>query len=235
MCGMSLGDSLLMARLASPMVATQIQAFAEHNVLNVWTNLNHLVLDSGEYAYPSGLDWDLHAYQQCSYIAWLASHFNHPLARWADGQLAQLELYRQGINGNGAFVGPAGGGFYREAVEARRTAIAWLQWANADFPSGPTNAPGSTFEHLPDVDIIAQRGPSGFVGLYYGPQTNGYAARIMAVIEPPMASFPTNTYMTTPRLPGILGLGALGNPTGARLVSLVTNATGFQAELQLTN
>ena len=235
MCGMSLGDSLLMARLANPTMATQLQAFAEHNVLNVWTNLNHLLTDSGEFAYPSGLDWDLHAYQQNAYIAWLASHFNNSLARWADGQLAQLELYRQRINGNGAFVGPSGGGFYREAIEARRTAIAWLHWTNADYVSGPTNVPTPTFEHLPDVCLIAQRGPSGFVGVYYGPQTNGSPARIMAVIEPPLASFPTNTYMTTPRLPGILGLGALGNPTGARLVSLVTNASGFQAELQLTN
>ena len=67
--GMSLGDSLLMARLANPIVATQLQAFAEHNVLNVWSNENHLVIDSGEFAYPSGLDWDLHAYQQNSYIA----------------------------------------------------------------------------------------------------------------------------------------------------------------------
>src|SRR5262249_53098454 len=35
--------------------------------------------------------------------------------------------------------------------------------------------------------------------------------------------------------PGLIGVGALGNPTGARLVSLTTNANGFQAELQITN
>jgi hypothetical protein len=33
----------------------------------------------------------------------------------------------------------------------------------------------------------------------------------------------------------VLGLGALGNPTGARLVSLTTNGNTFTAELQLTN
>jgi hypothetical protein len=41
--GMSMGDSLLMAQLANPTVATQLQVFAEHNVLNVWSNENHLV------------------------------------------------------------------------------------------------------------------------------------------------------------------------------------------------
>jgi hypothetical protein len=233
--GMSMGDSLLMAQLANPTVATQLQPFAEHNVLNVWSNENHLVMDSGEFAYPSGLDWELHDYEQNSYITWLAAHFNDPLARWVDGQLAQLVRYRQVVNGNGTFVGPSGGGFYREAVEARRTAIAWLHWATANYPTGPINAPSPAFEHLPDVGIIAQRGPVGFVGLCYGPQTNGSPTRIMAIIEPPAPAVPTNTYVTTPRLSGIIGLGALGNPTGARLVSLVSNANGFQAELQLTN
>ena len=233
--GMSMGDSLLMAKLANPTVATQLQAFAEHNVLNVWSNENHLVMDSGEFAYPSGLDWELHDYEQNSYITWLAAHFNDPLARWADGQLAQLIRARQLINGDGTFVGPSGGGFYREAVEAKRTAIAWLHWANADHPAGPTNAPLPAFEHLPDVGIIAQRGPTGFVGLCYGPQTNGSPARIMALIEPPAGSLPTNVFVTTSRLPGIIGLGALGTPTAGRIISLTTNASGFQAELQVTN
>ena len=233
--GMSAGDSYLMARLANPGVATQLQAFAEHNILNVWTNLSHLVMDSGELAYPSGLDWELHDYEQNSYITWLAAHFNDPLARWTDGQLASLARYRQLVNGDGSFVGPSGGGFFREAVEARRTAIAWLHWANADYPSGPSAAPGTAFEHLPDVGLIVQRNAFGFTGICYGPQTNGYTARIMAVIEPPAPSVPTNVYVTTPRLPGIIGLGAMGAPTAARLVSLTTNTSGFQAELQLTN
>ncbi len=233
--GMSAGDSLLMARLADPTIATQLQAFAEHNVLNVWSNESHILLDSGDFAAPAGLDWELHDYEHNSYIAWLASHFDDPLARWADGQLAQLVRYRQAVNGDGRFVGPSGGGFYREAVEARRTAIAWLHWANADYPTGPTQAPGPAFEHLPDVGIIAQRGASGMMTICYGPQTNGSAPRVMAFIEPPAASVPDAPFITTPRLPGIIGLGALGNPTAARLVSLTTNATGFEAELQITN
>jgi hypothetical protein len=238
--GMSAGDSFLMARLANPSIASQLQPFAEHNVLNVWTNLNHLLLDSGEFASPAGLDWELHDYEQNSYIAFLASHFNDSLARWADGQLAQLVRARQLVNGDGTFVGPSGGGFFREAVEARRTAIAWLHWANADFTNGPVATPPAAFEHLPDVGIITCRGSFGFVSICYGPQTNGSGARIMALIEPPVSAggMPTNVYLTTPRLPGIIGLGALGTPTAARLVSLTLppgGTNGFQAELQLTN
>jgi len=234
--GMSMGDSLLMARLANPTIATQLQPFTEHNVLAVWSNVvSSMVFDSGDFAYPAGLDWELHDYEQNSYIAWLAAHFNDPLARWADGQLAQLVRTRQLVNGDGEFVGPSGGGFYREAVEARRTAIAWLHWANADYPTGPTITPPPVFKHLPDVDIIVHRSAYGFTSLCYGPQTNGGSARIMAMIEAPVASFPSNVFVASPILPGVIGMGALGNPTGARLVSLTTNANGFQAELQVTN
>lgn len=235
--GMSLGDSLLMARLSNPTVATQLQAFAEHNILGVWTNaLTFGLFDSGEFAYPAGLDWELHDYEQNSYIAWLAAHFNDPLARWADGQLAQLVLTRQLVNGNGEFVGPSGGGFYREAVEARRTAIAWLHWSNADYPTGPTNIPAPSFKYFPDVDIIMQRSPYGFASICYGPQTNGSSPRIMAMVEAPSpASFPTNVFVASPLEPGVIGFGALGSPTAARLVSLSTNSNGFQAELQITN
>jgi hypothetical protein len=242
--GMSAGDSMLMARMASPNIATSFQPFAGHNVVAVWTNiLSGMIMDSGDFGYPDGLDWELHDYEQCSYITWMAAHFNDPVARWDDLRLAQLTRYRQIVNNNdttapgyyGAFVGASGGGFYREAVEARRVAISWLQWNFADYPTGPTNTLVPTLENLTDVAALSCRGTNGFVTISYGPQTNGSPARIMAVIEPPAAGFPSNTIVTTPRLPGIIGLGAMGSPTGGWLVNLTTNGNGFFAELQLTN
>jgi hypothetical protein len=227
--GMSMGDSYLMTRLANPTVATQLQAFAEHNVMNVWNNnLQYMVLDSGDFAYPAGLDWELHDFEQNSYIAWIASHFNDPIARWTDYQLAQQVRYRQLVNGDGRFVGPSGGGFYREAVEARRTAIAWLHWNNADFPTGPSNAPPPAVVHFPDVKIVAQRGPAGFFSISYG-------SRVMGMLEARAQSIPTNSFLASPLLPGMLGLGALGNPTSAQLIGFITNSSGFDAELKLIN
>ncbi len=228
--GMSLGDSLLMARLANPPVAAELQPFAEHNVMAVWTNnLSALVMDSGDFAYPAGLDWELHDFEQNSFITWMAAHFNDPLARYTDAQLAQCVRRRQIVNGDGRFVGSSGGGFYREAVEARRTAIAWLHWANADFPTGPAAAPGETFMHNTDVEVIHQRSAFGCVSICYKD------ARVMAVVEPAAASVPTHAFVATPRRPGILGLGALGNPTAAQLLQLTTDAEGFEAELELIN
>ncbi|MEI6076441.1 MAG: discoidin domain-containing protein [Verrucomicrobiota bacterium] len=242
--GMSSGDSWLMAKVANPNIAAQFQVFAEHNVLTVWTNnMRGMVMDSGDFAYPDGIDWELHDYEQYSFIAWLAAHYNDPVARWDDFRLAQLTRYRQLVNNKdatspanyGTFVGASGGGFYREAVAARRVAICWLHWNFADYPAGPVSAPAPALANLPDVAVLTCRGTNGFVSLSYGPQTNGASARIMAAIEPPAAGFPSNTIVTTPRLPGIIGLGALGSPTGGRLVALTTNGSGFSAELQLTN
>ena len=225
--GNTVGDSLLMARVANPAIAAQLQPFAEHNVLNVWRHLSHVLLDSGEFAFPSGMDWALHNYEQVSYHAWLATHFNDPLARWADRQMAQLLRHRQIVNGDGRILGDTeANAFYMEAIVARCTAIAWLHHAYADFADGPVFPPGVYVEHYPDIKLIAQRGPWGFVSLSYGP-------RIMGLIVPTAASVPTNVYVTTPRLPGIIGLGAMGNPTAAQLIRFATNDGGFEAELTL--
>jgi hypothetical protein len=88
---------------------------------------------------------------------------------------------------------------------------------------------------MPTVGVIEQRGANGFFSICYGPQTHGGAAKIMAVIEAPTTSFPKDVYTVTPRVPGVLGLGALGTPTKGRLVSLVTNGNAFTAQLQLTH
>ncbi len=235
--GMSSGDSLLMARLANTNIAAQLQPYAEHNVMAVWTNnLDNLVMDSGDFAYPAGVDWAVHDFEQNSFITWMAAHFNDPLARWTDSQLSQDVRYRQIINDNdtgnpayyGAFVGVSGGGFYREAVEARRTAIAWLHWANADYPTGTMAAPGPILMTNYDVQVIHQRSAFGNFSVSFD------NSRIMAMVEPSALSVPTNAFIASPRLPGILGLGALGNPTAATLVSLSTNANGFDCELKLT-
>ncbi|MBW8865224.1 MAG: hypothetical protein JF609_09960, partial [Verrucomicrobia bacterium] len=233
--GMSGGDSLLMAKLANSNIAAQLQPYAEHNVMAVWTNnLSNLLLDSGDFAYPAGVDWSVHDFEQNSFITWMAAHFNDPLARWADDKLSQCVHYHQIVNGDGTFVGTSanpGGGilFYREAVEARRTAIAWLHISNADYPTGTMTAPGGIVMTNFDVQVIHQRSAFGSFSVSYG------AGRIMAMVEPSALSVPTNAFISSPRLPGILGLGALGNPSSATLISLATNFNGFDAEIKITS
>ncbi len=231
-----MGDSWLMAKLANPAVAAELEPFAAHNVLAAWTNYSYALLDSGEMAFAAGEDWDLNDYEQNAYLAWVAAHFNQPTARWAEARVAALMRYRQRLNGNGQFVGPASSlGFVREAIMAYRTALAWLQWANADHPTGPSAPAGPAFIHMPDVGIIEQRGANGFFSISYGSRFEAKSRRIMAIIEAPTASFPSDVYTVTPRLSGVIGQGAMGNPTEAKLLRLATNGNTFTAELQLTH
>ncbi|MCS7091376.1 MAG: hypothetical protein RMN51_02205 [Verrucomicrobiota bacterium] len=228
--GMSLGDSFLMARLANPVVAEALRPFAEHNVRTVWTRvLAPLMLDSGDFAYPAGLDWELRDFEHKSYLAWLATHFDEPLARWAHEQVARMVRHRQQINGDGSFVGPSSGGFYREAVEARRAAIAWLHSQSGQFPSGPVEPPGPAFLHLPEVHVLHQRSGRGSFSLSYK------SGRVMAVVEAKARRIPDQAFLTTPRLPGLIGLGGLGPPTEARLLSLTNFPEGLEATFAFTN
>jgi len=233
--GEEMGDSWLMTRWMNPGMATQILPFAQHNVLAEWTSLQRCVKDIGPMEYPAGEDWAINTYGENSYLAYLAAQLNDPLARFGDANECQLERYHQILNTNGAFVGASGGGFYREAVQAYRTGMAWLQWQVASYPTGALTAPPASFAWLPDVAIIVQRNTNYYFSISYGPQTNGSPSKIMAIMNVPALSVPTNAYFATPRCPGILGLGALGSPTTAGLVSLATNASGFTAELTLTN
>ena len=232
--GEELGDAWLMARIANTNIAAQLTPFAEHNVTNVWNNFQHCVGDSGEMNFPASEDWALHSYGENSYLAWLTVHFNNPLARWAESRVAVLERYRQMVNTNGQFVGPSGGGFYREAVQAFRTSMCWLQWANAENPAGAMLPVTNSFIDLTSEGILEQRGTNGLCTINFG-RSGGASGRMMAIIEPPAPQFSNDVYTTTPRCPGIIGLGAMGNPTYARLVNLVTNGNTFQCELQMTN
>jgi hypothetical protein len=233
--GMALGDSLLMARLANTNIAAQLQPFAEHNVMAVWTNnLNTLVTSTGDFAYPAGVDWSVRDFEQNSFITWMTTHFNDPIARWADDKLSQCVRYHQIVNGDGTFVGVSanpGGGilFYREAVEAKRTAIAWLHWNGADYPTGPMIAPTNTLMYNTDVKVIHQRSQFGTFSISW----NG--ARVLANVDPVALSVPTNAFISSPRLPGVIGLGALGNPSSATVVSYATNTVGFNVEMKITS
>lgn len=194
--GMSLGDSFLYARLTNPAVAAELKPFAEHNVRPVWRTLSRVMLDSGELAYPSGLDWALHGYGQISYYTWLANWLDDPLARWAEPRLAALLAARQQVNGDGRFTGEATpNGFYREAVCARRVALAWWHHQGAPPPATAATPPPSFVENLPDVGLLLQRGPDGFVSVSYG-------LRTMAMVVPPATA--TAPYLVTPRIPSLL-------------------------------
>lgn len=218
--GMSLGDSYLMAKMINPRVAQELAPFAEHNVLPVWEFMKPLVLDSGELAYPSGLDWSLHDFEHISYLSWLATHFKAPVAQWAEPRLAKQILYRQKINGDGRFVGEScPDGFYREAVEARRVAMAYLQDAIGDFPEAEGHAPKNGIYHYRDVGLIMQRSDNALTTVSYGQRT-------LSLVYPLHGKNAAQRFLISPNTSTLIGPGAKN-----KLLQFTKTANGFQAEI----
>ncbi|HJN17345.1 MAG TPA: discoidin domain-containing protein [Armatimonadota bacterium] len=227
--GMSLGDSLVMARVLNQAVASELKPFAEHHVMDAWKCLRRVVLDSGELAYPSGLDWSLHGYGQISYYAWLATHFNDATARRAESLLAQHIAARQRVNGDGRFTGEGvPNGFYTEAVKARRVAMAWWHHQVADHADGPRWRPAPFVHQMADVGLILQRGERGYVSVSYGQRT-------MALVIPESLSRPGEPHVVTPRFPSVIGDGLFGRPGKTELASFEVRREGFEAELMVSH
>lgn len=222
--GMSLGDSYVMAKMINPKIAKKIEPFAEHNVEHVWRFLQGLVLDSGELAYPSGFDWSLHSFGHVSYLSWLAAHFNGPVAQWAEPRLAKQILYRQAINKDGRFVGEScPHGFYREAVEARRVAMAYLQDAIEGFPEAKGFAPQNYIVHYPQVKLIIQRSKNALTTISYGTKT-------MALVYPLGGKNASQRFLISPNTSTLIG------PEGeTKLNSFKRTKKGFHAELWLND
>ena len=227
---MSLGDSYLMARMINPAVAEELRPFMKHNVIPVWQVTKCILLDTGDLAFPSGMDWSLHQFEDVSCLAWMAAHFDMPEAQWAQFRVAKQILHRQTVNGDGRFVGEscrsgAGGGstdgFYVEAVQASVVALAYLHNEMAGFPTAEGSAPENHVTHYPDIGLIFQRSKNALTTISYGAKTmalvyplNGTTASQQLLISPNTASF----------------IGTDGKTT---LKDFKKTATGFRAELNL--
>lgn len=222
--GMSLGDSYLMAKMVNESVARKIGPFADHNVKPVWQFIKGILLDSGDMAFPSGLDWSLHDYEHISYLAWLAGRFQAPEAAWAEPRLAAQILYRQAVNGDGRFVGEScPDGFYREAVEARRVAMAFLQDRLAGFPVSKGERPNNYVVHYADVGLIMQRSDNALTTVSYGPKT-------MALVYPLGGQNTAQRFITSPNTSTLIG------PEGKTVLDRFERTRqGFRAELSLNS
>lgn len=197
--GMSLGDSYLMASMLDTAVAREIQPFAEHHIEPVWKFLQTIVLDSGDLAFPSGLDWSLHSYEHVSYLAFLSAHFHDPQAMWAEPRLAKQILYRQAVNRDGRFVGEScPDGFYREAVEARRIAVAYLQNRVAGFPRLTGSPPADITRNYKDAGLIVQRSAQSLITVSYGPRT-------MALVNPLEGRSAAQRFIVSPNTETLIG------------------------------
>lgn len=222
--GMSMGDTYLMAKFLSPGLSKELIPFTDHNVEHVWGFLKDIILDSGEMAFPSGLDWSLHSYEHISYLAYLSTHFEDPQAQWAEERLAKEILYRQSVNGDGRFVGEScPDGFYREAVEAVRIANAYLHHQFAGFPVMKGSPIKPRTVNYPDVGLLIHRTDKQLVTVSYGSQT-------MALVYPLGGTTAGQKFITSPNPRSLIG--GRGKAT---MKNYQPTADGFTADLEMVN
>jgi hypothetical protein len=222
--GMSMGDTYLMTKFIAPQLAQQLLPFTEHNVLPVWNFISGIVMDSGEIAYPSGLDWSLHSFEHVSYLAYLSTHFKNPQAQWAENHLAKQILLRQNINSDGTFVGEScPDNFYREAVEAYRIAMAYLHHQLAGFPTVAEAPLKNHITNYPDVGLLVQRNDNALITISYG-------SKVTALVYPQKGKAAGQDFIISPNTNSLLGQKGKVVMSNYR-----QTAAGFYVELSFTN
>lgn len=197
--GQSLGDSYLMARLVNPKVSAELQPFAEHNVMEVWSFLKGVFLESGDLAYASGMDWTLHQFEHVPYLAWIATHFNQPEAQWLEHIVAKQILQRQQVNGDGRFIGESCTDcFYVEALQSLSTSMAYLHNELAGFPEKKGAPLKNHITHYADVGLIVQRTDKSVTTVSYGSKT-------MALVIPRNGKTIGQQFMISPNTASLIG------------------------------
>lgn len=222
--GMSMGDTYAMVRFVNPQLCKQLEPFTGHNVLAVWNFIKDIVLDSGDLAFPSGLDWSLHSFEHISYLAYLTTRFKNPQAAWAEKKLSAQILYRQQINGNGAFVGEScPDNFYREAVEAVRIATAYLHHQLAGFPRLTGEPIKPRLINYPDVGLLLHRTGNLLFTISYG-------SKVTSLVYPLKGKNPRQDFITSPNIKSLIG-----GQGKAEMKNYRPTSEGFKAELIMTN
>jgi len=177
-----------------------------HNVLREWDTLKAITLPDGEWAYPQGLDWDLHDYEHIPYWAMLATMYDDPAAIVLERKTAAHARRRQKLNGDGRFVGPSGNlGFAREAVQAER--VAYSAWMHALFPAVvPEDDSGfiRMFVEQPTVRVFERAGFAVLSG-WGGVSTFSWKNRAMGLVIPTSHRHEAQPYVTTPFTESVVG------------------------------
>lgn len=223
--GMLMGKSYLIARMINPKVAEELKPFAEHNVVNVWEFIKGIILNTGDFVFPSGLDWTLHSFNHVPYFSWIGSHFHEPEARWAEDRIGKQILYRQSLTGDGRLVGASTTylPFAREAISSGRIALAYLQDALEGFPNEKGTPPKDYSAHYRDVGLIIQRSDNALI-------TVSYNAPSMALVNPLKGKAESQRFFISPNTSTLIGSGPHGKTV---LNEYKKTAVGFHAEFAL--
>ena len=207
---------------------------AGHNLANNWQLLQEVMLPSGYWAFPQGMDWALNSEGHVHYLAWLATYARDPLAAGMEKHLVQYISGHQQVHGGQNFAGPASRlGFAREVIVAERLAYSYFYHRLlGGIESDKTIADSPELlgvQRYNFVDVITHRTKSKFASF-------SWKNKIMGLVMP-IADHLDSPYFTTPNTGSLVGSFALdGGSGGSKTIERTWHKTsdGFETEGTLT-
>ncbi len=175
---------------------------AGHHLMDNWRMLQTILLPSADWAFPQGMDWELHSDSHAHYLAWLATYAKDPLAAAMEKRLAQYMRDQQKIRG-GRLAGPGSRlGFAREAIQAERTAFCYLYHKYvgpaADRTVEAAEKQLNGVRRYVSVDIMTHRTDSKFASF-------SWKNKVMGLIMPIGRRYMGNPHLATPLTHGMVG------------------------------
>jgi len=177
---------------------------AGHHLMDNWHLLQTILLPSADWAFPQGMDWELHSDSHIHYLAWVAAYTKDPLAAEMERRLAQYLRDQQKIRGDGRLAGPGSRlGYAREAIQALRTSFSYLYHKYLGPAADDRTAEqmqrrlNGVRRYIP-VDLITHRTGSKFASF-------SWDNNVMGLVMPTGSEHEGNPHFTTPITNGLVG------------------------------
>lgn len=205
--GQHLGEAWLLLALGDRIHGTRqaekFEPYSLHHVKDVWENVtSRLLLPHGEFAFPSGNDWTYHCSMNQSYLAFIATALQDPLALLAEKRAVRQAQLRRKVSPPGRILGDSNLEWWWEPLLIKRCSTALLHHMLRPAPTITSSTEelldrGTWTAYFPDSHVWLHRNGHYFVSVSWG-------KRRMGVIYP-FASDPLEKpYMTLPIDDGIL-------------------------------
>ncbi len=176
-----------------------------HHQMDVWQMFRGILFDTGEAAYPQGMDWELHGLPFINLYASLASSKQDAFAaRLEQDSLQYMRAWQLMSKDKGSLTFPGSRlDFTRHAINCEQISYGFL--AHKLFGEAATPISAAEYADLEtgvrrynDIQLIAQRTRDKFVSMSW---TN----RIMGMVIPIGAGHEGNPDFTVPIVNGLIG------------------------------
>lgn len=181
--GQHLGEAWLLLTLGdqihSTTMADRFKPYSMHHVADVWNEvMRWLIHPSGELLFPSGNDWTFHCSMNQSYLAFIATALQDPVAQLAEERAIRAAQRRREVSPPGRILGDSNLEWWWEPLLVKRLSTALLHHLVSPTPNVTDAAreqldQGSWTKRWDGASIWLHRNPHYTITLSWGKQRMG--------------------------------------------------------------